>query len=208
MKILLRDPSVVAGHQFAINCPFCNLLVTFNRTGAFDLLTDGNYFVGLRSCPNPECHGIIFFIMRNMDVLQIFPHGQIRFNAEKVPALISDSMREAIACYENGNYRASSFMIRKSVELLCKDKNVPGVNLFDRIESLKKIITLPEVLLNELKNLRILSNDAANVNAEVYDNITAEETVVGIEFTKKIIESVYQFDDLLLKLNKLKEQDL
>ena len=121
--------------------------------------------------------------------------------------MISDSMREAIDCYQNGNYRASSIMIRKSVELLCKDKNVPGVNLFDRIESLKKIITLPEVLLNELKNLRILSNDAANVNAEVYDNITAEETVVGIEFTKKIIEAVYQFDDLLLKLNKLKEQD-
>ncbi len=96
-------------------------------------------------------------------------------------------------------------MVRKTLEELCRERGAPGDNLKDRIRSLRNRIVLPEELLTGLDDLRLLGNDAAHVESQVYGQIGQEEVEVGIEFTKEVLKAVYQYSTLVNRLKALKK---
>ena len=97
-------------------------------------------------------------------------------------------------------------MIRKTLEELCNDKGAKGDNLFQRIQSLKDTIILPQQLLEGANDLRLLGNDAAHIESRIFNQIGKEEVEIGIEFTKEILKAVYQYGSLLKKMQDLKNK--
>ncbi len=58
-----------------------------------------------------------------------------------------------------------------------------------------------------MNHLRLLGNDVAHIESKTFSKINKEEIEVGIEFTKEILKAVYQYQNLLERLIKLKIPD-
>ena len=211
MRAILSETQLIQGRNLTLKCPHCGNVGTFtpinNDICSFD--ENGHQiFLGIRRCPNPNCNGHSFVIYNNQDwdVLDSYPTSRIDFNKESIPSQIADSFEEAISCYTNKCYIASAIMVRKTLELLCKNKGANGNNLKERIQSLVESITMPVELKEGMDVLRILSNNAAHVELTDFDSISYKEVEISIEFTKEILKSVYQFDKLLSALKSLKKK--
>ena len=96
-------------------------------------------------------------------------------------------------------------MIRRTLEELCEDKGANGANLKERIAALRANVVLPSELFAAMDELRLLGNDAAHIEAKVYDSIGKEEVDLGLLLTKEILKAVYQLDDLVKRLQALKK---
>jgi hypothetical protein len=62
---------------------------------------------------------------------------------------------------------------------------------------------LPQELLDGLDDLRLLGNDAAHIESNVYESIGREEVEVGVEFAKEVLKATYQYSALLTRLRGL-----
>lgn len=114
-------------------------------------------------------------------------------------------MAEAIKCHASECYRAAALMVRRTLEEICLDRGATGNNLFNRIQALGGIVTLPKELLDSLHELRVLGNEAAHIEAKEYDQVGKEEVEVAIMLAKEILKSTYQYADLLGRLKALKK---
>jgi len=95
-------------------------------------------------------------------------------------------------------------MIRRCLEEICEDRSAAGKDLKERITALRTKAILPSELFEAMDELRILGNDAAHVEAKVYDDIGEQQVAVGIELTKEILKAIYQLDSLVKKIQALK----
>jgi len=95
-------------------------------------------------------------------------------------------------------------MIRRTLEELCEDRKATGDNLKERIQKLKGSVVLPSELFAAMDELRLLGNDAAHIEAKVYDQVGPAEVEAAIELTKEILKAVYQLDSLVTKLKGLR----
>src|SRR5207249_2188342 len=129
-----------------------------------------------------------------------FPYLRIDFDKTNIPPKVLSALEEGIACHANQCYVASAIMIRKALDLLCTDRGAIGANLKERIGSLKSKILVPADLLDGMDDLRLLGNDAAHIESQVFDAVGKEEVEIAIEFTKEIMKAVYQYSSLLAKL--------
>ena len=59
-------------------------------------------------------------------------------------------------------------------------------------------------LLEALDDLRLLGNDAAHVESQVYNQVGKDEVELALDVTKEVLKSVYQYADLLNRLRALK----
>jgi hypothetical protein len=185
-------------------CPFCGHLGTFNRIGEDYLVgNDGYEWVGLRSCPNPDCLTVVFAQGR-LAKFDVQPPPMVDFDTKNLPDRVKESLTEAITCHAHECYSASAIMLRRTLEDLCKDRGAQGGNLFQRLEDLISKIILPVELRDALHDLRLLGNDAAHVEATTFQQVAEEEVAVGIQFTKEILKATYQYSDLLSKLRGMK----
>ncbi len=98
-------------------------------------------------------------------------------------------------------------MVRRTLEDLCAEKKADGKKLKGRIAALDSSVILPPRLMRGLDNLRLLGNDAAHVEALYYAKIGKEEVDIAIGVAKEVLKSVYQFDDLVSRLEKLKKSE-
>lgn len=96
-------------------------------------------------------------------------------------------------------------MIRKTLDLLCVDRGATGNNLKEKIAALGGKVLIPKELLDGMDDLRLLGNDAAHIESQVFDDVGENEVEIGIEFTKEILKAVYQYSSLLAKLKSLKK---
>ena len=94
-------------------------------------------------------------------------------------------------------------MVRRTLEEICEERGAAGGNLKQRIEALGGLITIPRELLDSLDQLRVLGNDAAHIEAKVYEQVGKEEIEVAIAVAKEILKATYQYADLLAKLRAL-----
>lgn len=94
-------------------------------------------------------------------------------------------------------------MIRRTLELLCADREAIGDNLEARISSLREELVIPKALLNGMDKLRRLGNDAAHVKSRVFDEIGQTEVDIAFEVTLEILKATYQYSALVEKLAKL-----
>ena len=192
-----------------ILCPSCGHRGTFEKLNMVDLVIAPDLLVGFRRCPNDWCHCLIQFArnLRAIDnaVIEVFPFLRIQFDRTNIPEEVLSALEEAIACHANGCYVASAIMIRKTLDLLCLKQGASGDNLKLRIGSLRNKILIPDELLQAMDDLRLLGNDAAHIESQVYTQVGKEEVEIAVEFTKEILKAVYQYSALLSKLKSLKK---
>ncbi|WP_166727692.1 DUF4145 domain-containing protein [Mucilaginibacter gilvus] len=134
-----------------------------------------------------------------------YPQQRIDFSKDNIPVNILQIFTEAVTCHSNECFIAAGMMIRKTLEAICEDKRATGANLHQKLESLKKLITVPTELLEAMYELKLLGNDAAHIVAKDFEEIGNEEIEISIEFAKEILKSVYQYQSLLSKLRGLKK---
>ena len=188
-----------------MRCPVCHRNGTFEKLLELDLyLPITGHFAGIRRCPNPECYAVAFVVLHLGKLVLSFPAERVDFDASEIPEAIKSSFEEAITCHSSACHIAAAIMVRKTLELICHDRGASGRNLKDRLESLSTKLILPPELFQGLDDLRLLGNDAAHLESQVFAQIGEQEVSVCIEFTKEVLKATYQYANLLAKLRALK----
>jgi Domain of unknown function (DUF4145) len=206
IKVNSSIPQNASASVVKLRCPKCRQNGTFEPLNMGDLvLHNTGHTVGVRRCPDPACHSLIFYIWSLKQEEEYYPPETIDFDATSIPLPIQKALEEAIKCYAQRCFVASAIMVRKTLEELCADRKANGANLKERIANLGSKVILPKELLEGLDSLRLLGNDAAHLESKVYDQIGFEEVEISIEFTKEVLKAVYQYSALLDKLNARKK---
>lgn len=207
--LIVQKKSYNQGSNFKLvtSCPLCGKAATFNNAPHVTDVhtTDGQFTLGQRICPNPECQLHLFFIKEINGTVKTFPALRIDFDSANIPDKIKKSFEEAITCHSENCFIASAIMIRRTLEELCEEREAKGKNLRERILALKSKVILPEDLFNALDDLRLLGNDAAHIESKTYEDVGNDEIEIGIELTKEILKACYQLTDLVERLKKLKK---
>jgi len=197
----------------ALTCPHCGRQSNLEPVGILkDIVTintvDGKpvaCYLGIRRCPNKECHGQLYFQHKGNEAFETFPSVRIDFDASDVPAPIVECFEEAVSCESIQCYTASAVMVRKTLEMICEDRNATGGTLVERLKNLQSQLVLPPALFKAMDNLRILGNDAAHVKLKDFDKIGKDELEVAIDLTKEILKGIYQMDSIVGRLERLKK---
>jgi hypothetical protein len=193
----------------SMRCPSCRQQGTFADLGVNDLVSVEGAALGQRRCPNLGCGAHVFVVIQPETgaLLQSFPPEVIDFDSTNLPTSVVKALEEAITCHANACYMAAAIMVRKTLEELCRDRSAVGDDLKKRIRDLGTKVVLPIELLEGLDDIRLLGNDAAHVEAQVYEQVGQEEVEIGIEFAKEVLKAVYQYQALLDRLRSLKKTD-
>lgn len=130
--------------------------------------------------------------MQSGELAAVYPAERIDFDATGIHTQIISTFEEAITCQANQCFIACAIMVRKTLELLCDVQGAKGSNLKERIKALGMVAVLPPDLLNGLDELRLLGNDAAHIESQVFNQVSKEEVDVAIEFTKDVLKAIYQ----------------
>ena len=195
----------------SMRCPACRQVGTFealHQCNDITVVVENNrrVWLGQRQCPNTACRTHVFVVHDHQTrLIQSYPPERLDFDPANIPALITKSLTEAVTCHANECYIASAILIRRCLEELCDDKQAQGANLKERIGALRGKVLLPSELFVALDELRLLGNDAAHLEARLYDQIGKEEVEAGMELTKEILKAVYQLDALVSRLKALKK---
>ena len=192
-----------------IRCPKCSKEGAFGGAGVDDVAWSNEQAkVGIRRCPNTECHeGIFVESDAQQQLTKTYPAEILDFDDSNLPGPISASLQEAIQCHGIQCFKATAIMVRRTLEELCADKKAEGKNLQERISALSSTILVPAELLQAAQDIRLLGNDAAHLEARVYDEIGEEEVEVAIELTKELLKAVYQYGSLVDRLKALKKEN-
>lgn len=192
-------------------CPLCGQMGTFEKfyDGDFQNIISGGVRIniGLRRCPKETCKYVVLVAVQHADkkIIFQFPPSRIKFEVKNIPEDIVKTLKEAIECHANKCWRAGAAMVRRTLEEICDDKGVEGKDLFDRIEALKSQVVIAPALFEAMHEIRFLGNDAVHIELKWFDDVGEEELLVAIKLTTKIIEAIYQSDDLLNELKALKK---
>jgi hypothetical protein len=193
------------GNRIPLRCPHCGQNGTFEAIPNIADLKVPQHWLGLRKCPNPTCHGQLFIIANDAFVIEkSYPALRIDFDAAGIPERIKKTLSEAITCHAEACYVAGAIMVRRCLEELCEDRKAVGGDLKGRIAALRAKVVLPDELFDAMDELRILGNDAAHVEAKVYDDIGEPQVSIALELTKEILKATYQLDTLVKKIQALK----
>ncbi len=163
-----------------------------------------NWRAGVRVCPNPACRALVFVVTANNKLSVSFPAERLDFEPVGIPPKIVGTFEEAITDHANGCYRSAAIMVRRTLEEICADRNATASDLKGRLQKLRSVIVVPQELLDAADELRILGNDAAHLEARVYDDIGKDEVEVAIALCKELLKAVYQYASLVQKLRDLK----
>lgn len=205
MYLKVTSQSAGGGQKLSLVCPNCGRHGTFDPIQSIPDLHVPGHWIGQRSCPNPGCLAHIFFIANDAyQVLRTYPSLKIGFDSSNIPPQIVKALVEAIICHSEKCFTAAAIMVRRCLEELCEHRGATGDNLKERIGKLRNSVVLPAELFQAMDELRLLGNDAAHIEAKVYEQIGEPEVAVAIELTKEILKSVYQLDSLVKKLQGLK----
>lgn len=207
-KVYVNAQPIPAQSVVKIRCPVCRQRGTFEALAndlQFTTAENAPSVAGMRRCPDPNCHSLVFFVFVGGRLVECFPAETLDFDATNIPATVQGAFEEAIKCHAQSCFVASAIMVRKTMEELCRDRNATGGNLKERIRALGTKVVLPQELLDGLDDLRLLGNDAAHIESQEYTKVGKEEVEVGIEFAKEVLKAVYQYAALLGKLRALKK---
>ncbi|WP_133304962.1 DUF4145 domain-containing protein [Paenibacillus pinisoli] len=98
--------------------------------------------------------------------------------------------------------------VRRTLEMMCKDKGARGKDLFHKLKDLSEKGVLPPIINDMAKVLRVLGNEAAHGD----DRDFSEEVIESmIRFTHVILDYVYnlpgQLSGIQVKMGKSIEND-
>lgn len=196
----LRD---LVGQPLQLRCPACDHLGTFEVVGR-DVLVDSDARAGLRRCPSMGCKALVFYAATREKVVT-FPPVRLDFDKTGIPPETLKAFEEAVTCHANECFIAAAIMVRKTLDLICKDRGAIGDDLKQRIASLRTKVVIPNELLDGMDALRLLGNDAAHLESATYDDVGKDEVEIAVEFAKEILKAVYQYSNLLGKLRSFQK---
>jgi hypothetical protein len=197
-------PGGASNHAVAIECPACGTAGTFEVVGN-DLALGGGVSVGHRRCPRKECATHVFVAFEGTALRTTFPPTAIAFDRKGVPDAVASCMEEALVCRAMGCDRAAAMLLRRTLEEVCRDLGAKGKTLAARIGALRKVVVLPDELLRALEGLRILDDDAGQIEAPTYGAVTAQQFDASVLLIKEILKAVYQYRELLGRLKGLRK---
>jgi len=208
-----RDLANTQRLPVSIRCPHCRHLGSFHVARELAIsfakaATNGSVvplYASVRICPNLDCVGLVFVIEDHLGVLAVEPPELLDFDPQGLPARCEATLKEAVACHGVGAYRAAAMMVRRLLEEICEENAATGKDLHNRLKQLRTKIVLPEALFGAMNELKALGNDAAHIEAKVYDNIDQGEAADSIELAKEILKSLYQLQGLLGRLQARKK---
>lgn len=192
-----------------LRCPRCRHQGTLEPPPGADVYNGQAAFEStwylVRRCPNTDCHAVIF-VMSGVqgDIKESMPAETLEWDATNLKPEIKETLEEAVLCFSASCFRASAIMARRTLELVCDDQSATGANLKARIQALGQNAVVPTRLFAALDNLRLLGNDAAHVEAKDYLKVGADEARLAIDVAKEVLKAVYQYDDLVTRLEALK----
>ena len=193
----------------SLRCPECRheaILGAFGNVPDVIAVCPGRNEVlnfGQRRCPNQSCQALLFVIMGPSGVVASYPPEVLDFDATDLPEQVLASFEEAISCHATNCFRAAAIMVRRTLEEICHDREATGADLADRLRDLGTKVVMPPELLQGLQRLRLLGNDAAHIEAKTYDLVGRPEVEVAIDVTKEVLKAVYQYRDLIARLDLL-----
>jgi hypothetical protein len=194
-----------------LRCPACRREATFDSLGFNDVWAHANsrnLKTGQRICGNPKCRTHLFVVLDYTDdVIASYPVETLDFDASDLPLRVVEAFEEAIKCHAQQCFVASAIMVRKTLEEVCADRGASGDNLKKRIAALGGKVVLPQALLDGLDDLRLLGNDAAHLESQVYEQVGQEEVEIAIDVTKEILKATYQYEGIMGRLRALKKGD-
>lgn len=206
MKFRVREKSEVSAGQVSTRCPHCGREAVLDQIGQ-DIHIGDKVVCGQRRCPDPDCSGHLFIVVRQGKLIASYPPVRIDFDSENIPKEVVRTFEETLDCHATGCFIAAAIMVRRTLEEICAEREAQGQTLKARLKDLGSRIVLPKELLDAMDELRLLGNDAAHVKAQTFSKIAKEELDVAIEFTKEILKALYQYSALLERLRQLKSTD-
>jgi hypothetical protein len=204
MKMNVKELANTTALTVTTTCPHCGHKATLEQIGSDIHIGDG-FVCGQRFCPNPNCRGHLFVVTLGQKLLFQSPPVRFSFNKTNIPPAILKTFEEAITCHSEQCFVAAAIMVRRTLEEICEERGAKGKDLKDRINDLKGKIVIPQELFDAMDELRLLGNDAAHLEAKIFDSITKPELDIAIEFTTEILKSLYQYSSLLDRLRSLKK---
>ncbi len=210
---LVEGTRKIQGH-----CPHCSAVTSFDSWPKYNDIVVSHIFksnngseetssarIGLRHCPNAKCLGIVIYSHSDAEGTKIFPSHTIYIDEAGLPSKIFSCLKEAVLCHDAGAYRASSLLVRRSLEEFCDLKGAVGRTLHDRIKDIGTKSVLPSDLIQAAQELRILGNDAAHLISKEYDDLESAHSEAAIMLAREIFKASYQYNNLILKLSSLKK---
>ncbi len=73
-----------------------------------------------------------------------------------------------------------------------------------KIKALGATVVIPTELLDGLDDLRLLGNDAAHIESQVFQQVGKEEVELAVEVAKEVVKAVYQLSALVDRLRQLR----
>lgn len=206
MIIKIPSPGATGPVVVSMRCPSCRQQGTLEPIPNINDVHQDAFRLGHRRCPNPQCRAHVFVVFNQQGQLLVsYPPERIDFDASNVPPKVVAALEEAITCHANSCFVAAAIMVRKTLEYLCEDRGAAGDNLKQRLQALGTKVVLPAELLAGLDDLRLLGNDAAHVESQVYQQVGQDEVEVAVLFAKEVLKAVYQYTNLLTRLKALKK---
>lgn len=129
---------------------------------------------------------------------EYFPPRQKNHVIEKhfkhIPQNILKIYRESIKAYNNDMFVLCTAGLRTLMEGICKDKEVSGKNLKERIKNLKDF--LPNNIIESLDSFRFMGNDAVHE----LTHPSGEDLKLAIEICQGLLNFLYDLDYKMKKL--------
>jgi Domain of unknown function (DUF4145) len=194
-------------------CPACRHQSAFDVIGQDFLVPEkvgndipGTYvYWGARRCPNLSCGAVVLVARTDHTPWEMFPAETIDFDASDLPESVVSALDEAITCHAHDCYVAAAIMVRKTLEIVCDDRGATGNNLYERITDLGNQMLMPQPMRDALHDLRLLGNDAAHIESQVYNGVGAAEVEAAIALTKEVLKATYQYESIMGRLKALKK---
>ena len=152
------------GHRCLYHCPVCDGVTLLNRS--WDFFND-----------DPKYDDI------NETVL----YPAVSLESKDVPKEIGQAFEAALKV-KNIDGAICTLSLRRTLEMLCNDKNASGKDLFAKLRDLASKGVLPPILNGMADTLRVLGNSAAHADDATFSNHLISSL---IDFTQAILDYVY-----------------
>jgi hypothetical protein len=193
-------------------CYHCGNQGMMKEHGVFVNSGDENYFIHeeykLFECP-VCCSPLVFHSIISDDEFDIddkghqvpyehiiFPDNKLKNRA--IPQEIRDAYESALRT-KTTDTNIVSLALRRTLELITKDKGATGANLEKKIEDLANKGILPTVLKNAATITRLIGNDGAHGAQKDVTDYDMEKLLKLVEY---IIEYIYVLPDDIARLDR------
>lgn len=135
-------------------------------------------------------------------IIRVYPEPEKKFFSNRVPRIVTDSLREANLAMQAGANIAAMTMLGRSLEAICRDvlkdpanpKKTEKMMLAKGIEGLKDAGKINDLLFNWSHELRAFRNLAAH-DEDCFLLISREEVNDLQAFVHAMIEYIYDLTD-------------